>query len=70
MAYGDQCWSRILSNWHSVREQGLTAHANWWPDIYRQACASWGEPPDPRVLGFSETYEGTRADLKNVSGSA
>src|SRR5581483_6175286 len=70
LAYGDQCWSRILSNWDTVRAQGLTNHANWWPDIYRQACASWGEPPDPRVLAFDETYAGTRADLKNVSGSA
>ena len=32
--------------------------------------ATWGEAPDPRVLGFSETYEGTRADLRNVTGSA
>ena len=23
--YGDQCWSRILSNWQAVRDQGLTA---------------------------------------------
>ena len=70
LAYGDQCWSRILSNWDTVREQGLTAHANWWPEVYRQACVHWGEAPDPRVLAFSETYAGTRADLKNVSGSA
>jgi len=53
-----------------VREQGLTAHANWWPDVYRQACAHWGEAPDPRVLAFHETYENARADLKNVTGSA
>jgi hypothetical protein len=70
LAYGDQCWSRILSNWQTVKEQGLTGHANWWPDVYRQACAGWGEAPDPRVLAFSETYEGTRADLKTVTGSA
>jgi hypothetical protein len=70
LAYGDQCWSRILSNWHTVRDRGLTGHANWWPDVYRQACAAWGEAPDPKVLAFSETYEGTRADLKNVTGSA
>ncbi len=30
--YGDQCWSKILSNWRAVREQGLTRHENWWPD--------------------------------------
>ena len=70
LAYGDECWSRILSNWDTVRDQGLTVHANWWPEVYRQACAHWGETPDPRVLGFSETYAGTRADLKNVATSA
>jgi hypothetical protein len=70
LEYGDKCWSRILSNWHTIKEQGLTEHANWWPDIYRQACVTWGTPPDPRVLAFDDTYEGTRADLKNVTGSA
>jgi hypothetical protein len=68
--YGDKCWSRILSNWHTVRDQGLTRHENWWPRIYLQACDTWGVAPDPKVLGFAETYEGTRADLKTVSGSA
>jgi hypothetical protein len=70
LAYGDQCWSRILSNWDGVREKGLTQHANWWPAIYKQACAHWGETPDPKVLAFSETYAGTRADLKTVASSA
>jgi hypothetical protein len=68
--YGDQCWSKILSNWTAVREQGLTQHENWWPAIYRQACASWRILPDPQVLAFAETYEGQRADLKTVSVSA
>jgi hypothetical protein len=70
LAYGDQCWSRILSNWQSVKDQGLTNHDNWWPAIYRQACATWGEPPDPKVLAYSTTYEGTRADLKEVGAGA
>jgi hypothetical protein len=70
LAYGDQCWSRILSNWHSVRDRGLTQHENWWPEIYRQACRSWGIEPDPKVLAFAETYEGQRADLQTVSVSA
>jgi hypothetical protein len=70
LAYGDQCWSRILSNWQTVRDQGLTHHANWWPAIYEQACATWGEKPDPAVLEFAETYEGQRADLQNVATSA
>jgi len=66
--YGDKCWSRILSNWQTVKDEGLTQHANWWPGIYQQACVTWGTPPDPKVLGFAETYEGARADLKSVSG--
>src|SRR5947209_9807801 len=28
----------------------LTQHANWWPNLYRQACRSWGIEPDPQVL--------------------
>ena len=68
--YGDLCWSRILSNWATVRDQGLTRHENWWPAIYEQACAAWGVAPDPQALAFSETYEGQRADLKSVATSA
>jgi hypothetical protein len=68
--YGDQCWSRILSNWTEVRDQGLTKHENWWPRIYLQACQNWNEAPDPKVLAYSETYENQRADLKTVAGSA
>jgi hypothetical protein len=70
LAYGDQCWSRILSNWRTVLDQGLTRHENWWPGIYEQACRTWNVAPDPAVLAFRETYEGARADLKAVSGSA
>ncbi len=65
--FGDQAWSRILSNWAQVKEQGLTDHANWWPAVYQQACAAAGEEPDPRVLAFAETYEGKRADLQRVA---
>jgi hypothetical protein len=68
--YGDLCWSRILSNWATVRDRGLTRHENWWPGIYVQACRKWGAEPDPRVLGYAETYEGQRADLKTVASSA
>lgn len=68
--YGDRCWSRILSNWATVRDQGLTRHDNWWPRLYTQACRSWGIEPDARVLAFDTTYESQRADLKTFSGSA
>ena len=68
LAFGDAAWSRILSNWATVKEQGLTAHANWWPAVYEQACAAAGETPDPAVLAYATTYEGRRADLKEVRG--
>jgi hypothetical protein len=68
--YGDQCWSKILSNWTQVRDRGLTKHENWWPRIYLQACQNWNERPDPKVLAYSETYENQRADLKTMVGSA
>ena len=67
--YGDKCWSRVLSNWQAVLDQGLTAHANWWPAIYGQACRNWGREPDPKAMAFDTTYEGARADLKNVGTS-
>ena len=70
VAYGDECWSRILSNWRTVLDQGLTQHENWWPEIYRAACESWGMTPDPKVLAYSQTCEGSRADLKHVATSA
>jgi hypothetical protein len=64
--YGDQAWSKVLSNWTTVKEQGLTKHENWWPTIYSQACAAAGVAPDPDVLAYNETYEAKRADLRIV----
>jgi len=68
--YGDECWSRVLMNWESWRQQGLTQHRNWWPDLYRQACEHWRIEPDPAVLAYSTTYQTVRADLKELTGSA
>lgn len=68
--YGDDCWSRVLMGWSSWKEQGLTEHRNWWPEVYREACKNWGVQPDPEVLGYSTTYESVRADLKTISASA
>ncbi|MCG8652031.1 MAG: hypothetical protein MI861_19480, partial [Pirellulales bacterium] len=64
--YGDRCWSKVLSHWRQYREQGLTEHRNWWPDIYRRACRMWGEQPDPAALAFEQTYEDCRADLQSL----
>ena len=66
MSYGDRCWSRVLSHWRSYRDEGLTEHRNWWPEIYRAACEHWGVNPDPVALAFDTTYESTRADLKEI----
>jgi hypothetical protein len=68
--YGDECWSKVLMGWGEWRKQGLTQHRNWWPDIYREGCRSWGIEPDPEVLAFSTSYEAVRADLKPISASA
>lgn len=67
LAYGDECWSKITSNWQQVRDQGLTNHDNWWPAIYTQACKTWGETPDPAVLAYATDYNGKRADLKEIN---
>jgi hypothetical protein len=67
MEYGDAAWSKILSNWATVKEKGLTKHENWWPAVYSQACAAEGVAPDPAVQAFDETYEGKRADLQRVA---
>ncbi len=67
LAYGDRCWTKVLSHWRAVRDQGLTEHRNWWPDLYRQACANWGIEPDPKVLAFHQTYEDSRADLQKLT---
>ncbi|HWX19642.1 MAG TPA: hypothetical protein VN578_07020 [Candidatus Binatia bacterium] len=68
--YGDECWSRVLMNWENWRQEGLTQHRNWWPELYRSACQRWGTEPDPAVLAYSTTYQSVRADLKELTGSA
>jgi hypothetical protein len=69
LSYGDHAWSRVMSDWRAWRDQGLTQHRNWWPELYRAACVTWGREPDPAVLAFSETYEETRADRKAIASS-
>jgi hypothetical protein len=68
--YGDECWSKVLLGWRQWRDEGLTQHRNWWPDVYLDACQAWGVQPDPRVLAYNTTYETVRADLKELTGSA
>ncbi len=68
--WGDECWSKVVMGWRSWRDEGLTEHRNWWPDVYGEYCAVQGITPDPAVLAFDETYEQKRADLKILSSSA
>src|SRR2546428_3725897 len=68
-AYGDACWNKVYLDWQSYRTRGLTQHRNWWPDLYREACRLRGVEPDVHVPAFHETYEKTRADLKDVAAS-
>lgn len=68
LAYGDRCWTKVVSQWHAYKEQGLTTHKNWWPDLYRDACKQWNVTPDPLALQYKITYEDTRADLQKLQG--
>jgi hypothetical protein len=67
LKYGDECWSRILSNWATVKAKGLTDHANWWPAVYSQACAASGTVPDAAVLSYDVSYDGRRADVHRAA---
>lgn len=68
--YGDKCWSKVLINWAAYRDEGLTRHRNWWPELYQAYCDNFNKQPDPEALAFNVTYENTRADLKKISASA
>jgi hypothetical protein len=67
--YGDQCWSTVLAGWKQWKDEGLTQHRNWWPDLYRAYCQKQGIEPDPEMLAYSENYDNKRADLKEVAVS-
>lgn len=68
--YGDECWTKVVSDWKGYRDRGLTEHRNWWPELYAAACKHWGIEPNSAALAFAETYEDQRADLKSISASA
>lgn len=68
--WGDRAWSKVLIGWRQWKDEGLTEHRNWWPDIYLDWCRVQNLTPDEKVLAFHETYETKRADLKILSGSA
>ena len=67
LAFGDAAWTKITSNFTTVQQQGLTDHRNWWPEIYLEACLAAGREPDPVALAYSTSYDGKRADLKELA---
>ena len=67
--WGDRAWSKVLLGWRHWKDEGLTQHRNWWPDIYREWCRIQEIEPDKKVLAFNESYEAKRADLKVLSAS-
>jgi hypothetical protein len=68
--YGDECWSRVLIDWQSYIDKGLTQHKNWWPELYREWCRLNGKTPEERVLAYATSYAAARPDLKEISLSA
>ena len=69
VAYGDKCWSKVLAGWKQWKDEGLTEHRNWWPELYRNYCKNQGIQPDPEMLAYAENYDNKRADLKEVAVS-
>lgn len=68
--YGSQCWSKVLIGWREWKDEGLTQHRNWWPQLYREFCEIHELMPDPSALEYHTTYETTRADLEKLAVSA
>jgi len=68
--WGDRAWSKALVGWRQWKDEGLTEHRNWWPDVYLDWCRAQGVEPDEKVLAYHETYEAKRADLRTISASA
>jgi hypothetical protein len=68
--YGDECWSRVLIDWQSYIDKGLTGHRNWWSDLYREWCRVHGQTPREDVLAFDENYSSARADLAELSAAS
>ncbi|HTU99430.1 MAG TPA: hypothetical protein VMF13_02765 [Luteitalea sp.] len=69
LRHGDRCWSNVLMDWSAWQRDGLTAHENWWPALYADACARLGWTPHAGAAAFDTSYAQQRADLKSVTHS-
>ncbi len=57
MDFGNKAWSKALADsFDTFEQEGLTKHENWWPEIYKKACAFWEMEPDPEILNYSTSY--------------
>ncbi|NBV84699.1 MAG: hypothetical protein EBS01_00180 [Verrucomicrobia bacterium] len=70
IAYGDECWARVLIDWEKYRREGLTQHENWWPEVYREWCRIQGKDVDAKVEAYATDYSAIRADLRDLTASA
>jgi hypothetical protein len=68
--YGDASWSKVLIGWEDLKNEGLTQHRNWWPELYQEWCDLHGITPDSAALAFDGNYDGRRPDLKELAPSA
>ena len=68
--FGSRCWSKVLIGWREWKDQGLTSHRNWWPELYEEFCRVHSLTPDPAALAYHTTYETSRADLEKLAVSA
>jgi hypothetical protein len=68
LAAGDRAWMRTFVDWKQWKQDGLTGHRNWWPEVYLAACRTQGIEPDPAITAYNTTYENARPDLKEVPG--
>ena len=68
MEYGNKAWSEALQDsYDKFEREGLTGHANWWTEIYRDACKFWGIEPDPKVLAYNLSYRDSRPDREELT---
>lgn len=69
IAFGSDCWSKVLGGWREWLQENLTAHENWWPKLYEEFCRSNHLPEDPAAKAYHVTYEESRADLEKLGSN-
>ena len=68
-ALGEAAWAKIPSGDAEYADKTVSAHRNWWPEIYEQACRARGVEPDPRVLAYPGRRTTPRTSREPVEAS-